>query len=51
MRKGEPDNVEGWRLWGELFAARAAAETSLMARGAFYTAVSEAERRLKELGA
>ena len=50
VRKGEPDNAEGWRLWGELFTARAAAETSLMARGAFYTAVSEAERRLKELG-
>ena len=49
VRKGEPENVEAWKLWRELFAARAAAEESLMARGAFYTAVSEAEERLSEL--
>lgn len=51
VRKGDPDNVEAWQLWRELFAARAENEQSLMARGAFYTAISEAERRLKELGA
>ena len=49
VRKGEPENAEAWKLWRELFAARAAAEESLMARGAFYTAVSEAEERLAEL--
>ncbi|MDP3766482.1 MAG: alkyl sulfatase dimerization domain-containing protein [Dehalococcoidia bacterium] len=51
VRKGEPDNVEAWRLWRELFEARAAAEPSLMARGAFYSAVREAEQRLRELSA
>ncbi len=49
VRKGEPGNVEAWELWRDLFTARAAAEQSLMARGAFYTAISEAERRLAEL--
>jgi alkyl sulfatase BDS1-like metallo-beta-lactamase superfamily hydrolase len=49
VRKGEPENVEAWELWRDLFSIRAAAETSLMARGAFYYAVSEAERRLQEL--
>ena len=49
VRKGEPENVEAWELWRDLFSSRAAAETSLMARGAFYYAVSEAERRLQEL--
>ncbi len=51
VRKGEPDNVEAWELWRDLFAARAADEPSLMARGAFHAAVREAEARLKELGA
>jgi alkyl sulfatase BDS1-like metallo-beta-lactamase superfamily hydrolase len=50
VRKGEPDNRQAWQLWRDLFAARAAGETSLMARGAFHTAISEAERRLRELG-
>ncbi len=50
VRKGEPENAEAWKLWGELFTKRAEKETSLMARGAFYTAISESERRLKELG-
>jgi len=51
VRKGEPQNREAWELWRELFAARAAGEQSLMARGAFLSAVREAEARLKELGA
>ena len=50
MRKGEPDNVDAWKLWRDLFAARAAQEESLMARGAFHYAVSQAEKRLEELG-
>jgi alkyl sulfatase BDS1-like metallo-beta-lactamase superfamily hydrolase len=50
VRKGEPDSREAWLLWRELFEARAGAETSLMARGAFHSAVREAEARLKELG-
>jgi alkyl sulfatase BDS1-like metallo-beta-lactamase superfamily hydrolase len=51
VRKGEPDNAEAWTLWRDLFAARAKAESSLMARGAFRSAVREAEARLKQLGA
>ncbi len=50
VRKGEPENRQAWELWGDLFAARAASESSLMARGAFYSAVREAEQRLRELG-
>lgn len=49
VRKGEPGNREAWELWRELFAARAASEPSIMARGAFNAAVLEAEDRLKEL--
>jgi alkyl sulfatase BDS1-like metallo-beta-lactamase superfamily hydrolase len=49
VRKGEPDNREAWELWRDLFAARAASERSLMARGAFAAAVREAEARLKDL--
>jgi alkyl sulfatase BDS1-like metallo-beta-lactamase superfamily hydrolase len=51
VRKGEPENREAWDLWRELFAARAEREESLMARGAFLSAVREAERRLQELDA
>jgi alkyl sulfatase BDS1-like metallo-beta-lactamase superfamily hydrolase len=50
VRKGEPENREAWELWRELFTARAATEQSLMARGAFFAAIREAEARLKELG-
>ena len=50
VRKGEPENREGWELWRDLFAARAAAEPSLMARGAFLSAIREAEANLKALG-
>ncbi len=50
FRKGDPDNREAWLLWRDLFAARIEAESSLMARGAFHSAVREAEARLKELG-
>lgn len=50
VRKGEPDNREAWLLWRDLFAARILAEPSLMARGAFHSAVREAEARLAELG-
>ncbi len=50
VRKGEPDNKDAWQLWRDLFAARAADEESLMARGAFHYAVSQAEQRLEELG-
>ena len=49
-RKGDPDNKEVWVLSRELYQARSAAETSLMARGTFNWAVVEAEERLKELG-
>jgi alkyl sulfatase BDS1-like metallo-beta-lactamase superfamily hydrolase len=49
VRKGDGDNVEAWELWRELFTARAAKETSLMARGAFYYAVREAEENLERL--
>lgn len=49
VRKGDPNNREGWELWRDLFTARAAAEQSLMARGAFKYAVRMAESRLKEL--
>ncbi len=49
VRKGDPDNREAWLLWRDLFAARLQAESSLMARGAFHSAVREAEARLKEL--
>jgi alkyl sulfatase BDS1-like metallo-beta-lactamase superfamily hydrolase len=50
VRKGEPENREAWELWRDLFAVRAGAERSLMARGAFFSAVREAEERLKALG-
>ncbi|MDO8615458.1 MAG: alkyl sulfatase dimerization domain-containing protein [Dehalococcoidia bacterium] len=48
VRKGDPANREAWQLWRDLFTARAAAEPSLMARGAFLAAVREAEERLQE---
>ena len=51
VRKGDPDNRDAWLLWRDLFAARIEAESSLMARGAFHSAVREAEARLKQLGA
>jgi alkyl sulfatase BDS1-like metallo-beta-lactamase superfamily hydrolase len=51
VRKGEPDNVEAWKLWRELFAARAETERSLMARGAFHYATRMADEALKRLGA
>jgi len=51
VRKGEPDNVEAWKLWRELFAARAETERSLMARGAFHYATRLADDALKRLGA
>ena len=47
VRKGEPENREAWELWRDLFTARAAAESSLMARGAFLSAVRDAETQLK----
>ncbi|MCH8850523.1 MAG: hypothetical protein IIC89_06835, partial [Chloroflexi bacterium] len=49
VRKGDPENREAWELWRELFAMRAADEESLMARGAYHSAISEAERRLAAL--
>ena len=49
VRKGDPENRQAWELWRELFDARAAAESSLMARGAFHAAVREADERLKQL--
>jgi alkyl sulfatase BDS1-like metallo-beta-lactamase superfamily hydrolase len=49
VRKGEPDNREAWELWRDLFKARAETERSLMARGAFYAAVREAEANLNRL--
>ena len=48
VRKGDPENREAWELWRDLFTARAAAESSLMARGAFLSAVRDAETHLKE---
>ena len=50
VRKGDPDNRDGWQLWRDLFAARIETETSLMARGAFHAAVRQAESRLAALG-
>jgi alkyl sulfatase BDS1-like metallo-beta-lactamase superfamily hydrolase len=50
VRKGEPDNRLAWELWRDLFTERAKTERSLMARGAFLSAVREAEARLKVLG-
>ena len=50
VRKGEPDNREAWESWRDLFTERAKTERSLMARGAFLSAVREAEARLKALG-
>ena len=47
VRKGEPENREAWQLWRDLFTSRAAAESSLMARGAFLSAVRDAEAHLK----
>ena len=49
VRKGEPDNQQAWELWRDLFTARAEAEQSLMARGAFLRAIRDAEQRLAEL--
>jgi alkyl sulfatase BDS1-like metallo-beta-lactamase superfamily hydrolase len=49
VRKGAPDNREAWELWRDLFSARAASESSLMARGAFHAAIRQAEERLKQL--
>jgi len=49
VRKGEPHNREVWELWRDLFAARAANESSLMARGAFLSAVRDAETQLTTL--
>jgi len=51
VRKGEPSNREAWELWRDLFTARAQSERSLMARGAYLSAVREAEARLKDMGA
>ena len=50
VRKGDPDNKEGWELWRDVFSERADNERSLMARGAFKYAVRMAEAHLKELG-
>jgi len=50
VRKGEPGNRDAWELWRDLFAARAAGESSLMARGAFLAAVREAEAHLASPG-
>ena len=49
VRKGEPDNIQAWELWRDLFTVRAAGETSLMARGAFHAAIREAEENLRRL--
>jgi glyoxylase-like metal-dependent hydrolase (beta-lactamase superfamily II) len=49
VRKGDPDSVEAWELWKELFSARAAEERSLMARGAFHYAVRQADENLARL--
>ncbi|MGH3119388.1 MAG: alkyl sulfatase dimerization domain-containing protein [Gaiellales bacterium] len=50
VRKGEPENRDAWELWRDLFTARAASESSLMARGAFLSAVRDAEAHLKAPG-
>ncbi|HVP05606.1 MAG TPA: alkyl sulfatase dimerization domain-containing protein [Dehalococcoidia bacterium] len=50
VRKGDPQNKEGWELWRDVFNERAAQERSLMARGAFRYAVRMAEAKLKALG-
>jgi len=51
VRKGQPGNREAWELWRDLFTQRADVERSLMARGAFLSAVREAEAQLKQLDA
>jgi len=50
VRKGDPDNRDAWLLWRDLFSARIAREPALMARGAFHSAVREADARLADLG-
>ncbi len=50
VRRGDPQNREGWELWRDLFLARLDTEPSIMARGAFHQAINEADERLKELG-
>ena len=50
VRKGDPDNRDAWLLWRDLFQARMATEPALMPRGAFHSAVRDAEARLAELG-
>lgn len=49
VRKGAPESREAWELWRDFFTQRAQTERSLMARGAFLSAVREAEARLKAL--
>lgn len=49
VRKADPDNRQAWGLWRELFLARIGQEPSFMARGAYHSAVREAEARLAEM--
>jgi glyoxylase-like metal-dependent hydrolase (beta-lactamase superfamily II) len=44
--KAKPGNHRAWRLWRDLFQARADREGNLMARNTFRGAVHEAERQL-----
>jgi glyoxylase-like metal-dependent hydrolase (beta-lactamase superfamily II) len=46
VRKAEPENGDAWRLWRDLFQARADKEGNMMARNTFLGAVREAERHL-----
>lgn len=46
VRKAEPENGDAWRLWRDLFQARAEAEVNMMARHTFRSAVREAEGHL-----
>lgn len=46
VRKAEPQNRAAWRLWRDLFQARADEEGNLMARNTFRGAVTKAERQL-----
>jgi alkyl sulfatase BDS1-like metallo-beta-lactamase superfamily hydrolase len=49
LRRAEPENVDAWRLWKELFEERAAGEQNMMARNTFRMAAHEAEATLVHL--
>jgi hypothetical protein len=48
--KGEPNNREGWELYGLLFKERAQKEFNMQARGCWNSAVRKAVAALERLG-